>query len=218
MIRLIDINKSYPTRRGRNHVLRNINLTLEKGQKIGILGRNGAGKTTLIRILGGVEKPSSGRVERDMTISWPLAFSGAFQQSLTGYDNLKFICRIYGKDPEAALPAVEDFAELGRYMKEPLKTYSAGMRARLGFAISLVVEFDCFLIDEVVAVGDQRFQDRCREELLVKRADRSMFFVSHNPNFIRENCDRAAVLANGSLVCFDNVDEAYHHYQTHSQE
>lgn len=218
MIRLVDINKFYQTRRGRNHVLRDVNLTLEKGQKIGILGRNGAGKTTLIRILGGVEKPTSGRVERDMTVSWPLAFSGAFQQSLTGYDNLKFICRIYGKNPEEALPAVEDFAELGRYMREPLRTYSAGMRARLGFAISLVVDFDCFLIDEVVAVGDQRFQDRCREELLVKRADRSMFFVSHNPGFIRENCDRAAVLANGTLVYFDNVGEAFHYYQTHSQE
>ncbi|KQN10203.1 ATP-binding protein [Sphingobium sp. Leaf26] len=218
MIRLVDINKSYQTRRGQNHVLRDVNLTLEMGQKIGILGRNGAGKTTLIRILGGVEKPTSGRVERDMTISWPLAFSGAFQQSLTGYDNLKFICRIYGKDPEEALPAVEDFAELGRYMREPLKTYSAGMRARLGFAISLVVDFDCFLIDEVVAVGDQRFQDRCREELLVKRADRAMFLVSHNPGFIRENCDRAAVLTNGTLVYFDDVNEAYHHYQAHSLE
>ncbi|CAM8670719.1 MULTISPECIES: ABC transporter ATP-binding protein [Sphingobium] len=218
MIRLVAINKYYDTRRGKNHVLKDVNLTLEKGQKIGILGRNGAGKTTLIRILGGVERPTTGYVERDMTISWPLAFSGAFQQSLTGYDNLKFICRIYGKDPEEALPAVEDFAELGRYMREPLKNYSAGMRARLGFAISLVVDFDCFLIDEVVAVGDQRFQDRCREELIVKRADRSMFFVSHNPGFIRENCDIAAVLVDGRLVPFDDVDEAYHYYQAHYSE
>ena len=154
MIRLENISKAYRTRTGRHWVFKDVGFTIRRGEKIGILGRNGAGKSTLVRLIGGIEQPTSGRIVGDMSISWPLAFSGAFQHSLTGLDNLKFICRIYDKDPEEAAVAVEEFAELGRYMKEPIKTYSAGMRARLGFGISLAVDFDCFLIDEIVAVGD----------------------------------------------------------------
>lgn len=212
MIKLDNVSKYYKTRRGRAEILKNVNLTVEKGERVGILGRNGAGKSTLIRLLGGVEEPSKGRVLRDMSVSWPLAFSGAFQHSLTGFDNLRFICRIYEVDPEAALPRVEDFAELGKYMFEPIGTYSAGMRARLGFGISLVVDFDCYLIDEVVAVGDDRFRDRCHEELFVKRANRSIFLVSHNADYVRQHCQKAAVLKNGELVSFDDVDEAYAYY------
>ena len=151
-----------------------------------------------------------------MSISWPLAFSGAFQHSLTGLDNLKFICRVYNKDPEEAEQAVEEFAELGRYLKEPIKTYSAGMRARLGFGISLAVDFDCFLIDEIVAVGDKRFQEKCYNELFVKRKDRAMIIVSHNDNFVRDRCDRAAVLARSTLTEFDDMDEAFAFYQANA--
>jgi len=218
MIRLENVNKVYKTLRGQHHVLRDINLSVEKGQKIGILGRNGAGKSTLIRIVGGVEQPTTGRLYRDMSISWPLAYSGAFQSSLTGFDNLRFICRIYDVDPYDKLDQVEDFAELGKYMFEPLGTYSAGMRARLGFAISLVVEFDCFLIDEVTGVGDDRFQQRCHDELFVKRADRAIFLVSHNAAFVRQICDKAAVLTRGVLSSFDDMDEAYNFYQEHAAE
>ncbi|CAM5360137.1 ABC transporter ATP-binding protein [Sphingobium scionense] len=212
MIRLENVNKYYKTRRGRAHILRDVNLTVEKGERIGILGRNGAGKSTLIRLLGGVEDPSSGRVVRDMTVSWPLAFSGAFQHSLTGFDNLRFICRVYEVDPEEVLPKVEDFAELGKYLFEPLSTYSAGMRARLGFGISLVVDFDCYLIDEIVAVGDDRFRERCHEELFVKRANRSIFLVSHNADYVRQHCHKAAVLKDGELLNFEDLEEAYDYY------
>ena len=213
MIRLENISKIYKTRHGESVVLRDVNLTLEKGERIGILGRNGAGKSTLIRLVGGIEEPSSGNFYRDMSISWPLGFSGAFQHSLTGFDNLRFICRIYDIDPEDKLPEIQDFAELGKYMFEPVSNYSAGMRARLGFALSLLVDFDCYLIDEVVAVGDDRFQQRCNEELFVRRADRAIFLVSHNADYIREHCHKAAVLSGGGrLTTFDDVDEAYHFY------
>jgi capsular polysaccharide transport system ATP-binding protein len=218
MIQLHNISKAYRTRTGRHWVFRDVSFTIGRGEKIGILGRNGAGKSTLIRLIGGVEQPTGGRISSDMSISWPLAFSGAFQHSLTGLDNLRFICRIYDKDPDVAAQAVEDFAELGRYMKEPIKTYSAGMRARLGFGISLAVDFDCFLIDEIVAVGDQRFQQKCYDELFVKRRDRAMIFVSHNDGFIRARCDRAAVLAGGTLTQFDDMDAAYDYYQAQEGE
>ncbi|MCC4231113.1 ABC transporter ATP-binding protein [Sphingobium soli] len=217
MISLENISKSYPTRTGRHWVFRDVSFSIGRGEKIGILGRNGAGKSTLIRLIGGIEQPSGGRISGDMSISWPLAFSGAFQHSLTGLDNLKFICRIYDKDPVEAAEAVEEFAELGSFMKEPIKTYSAGMRARLGFGISLAVDFDCFLIDEIVAVGDKRFQEKCAEELFVKRADRAMIIVSHNDAFVRQRCDRAAVLANNTLTEFEDMDEAYSFYRANER-
>ncbi|MFC3440452.1 ABC transporter ATP-binding protein [Sphingobium rhizovicinum] len=218
MIILDDVAKSYPTRHGRHQVFRDINLSIAKGEKVGILGRNGAGKSTLVRIIGGAETPTRGQVIRRMTVSWPLAFSGAFQHSLTGYDNLRFICRVYGVNPEEKIEAVQDFAELGKYLWEPIRTYSAGMRARLGFAVSMAIEFDCFLIDEVTAVGDARFRDRCHEELYVKRADRAMIMVSHDANYVRDHCHKAGVLAGGRLHMFDDLDEAYAYYTAHATE
>ena len=212
MISLVDVNKRYHTRSGMVKVLSGINLTIAPGERVGILGRNGAGKSTLIRLISGAEQPSSGKVVRDMSVSWPLAFGGAFQGALTGLDNLRFICRIYGRDPESAIGFVNDFSELGIYLREPVRTYSAGMRARLAFAISMIIEFDCFLIDEIVAVGDARFHNKCHEELFVNRANRAMIIVSHDANYIREHCHKAAVLNSGELHNFPTIDEAYAYY------
>ncbi len=213
MIELTDVVKRYPMRHGQTTVLDRLNLRVERGEKLGILGRNGAGKSTLIRLISGAESPSSGRIQRNMSISWPLAFSGAFQGTLTGMDNLRFICRIYGADIEEAVPRVQEFSELGPYLYEPVKNYSSGMRARLGFALSLAVDFDCFLIDEVIAVGDHRFHEKCNVELFEKRKDRAMIIVSHQPENIINHCDRAAVLHGGKLVCFDTIADAYDFYQ-----
>ena len=212
MIRMERINKSYPTRSGPVHVLRDVNLTVRPGERVGILGRNGAGKSTLIRLMSGAELPTSGSVRRGMSVSWPLAFGGAFQGSLTGYDNLRFICRIYGVDPENKIGFVEDFSELGLYLREPVKTYSSGMRARLAFAISMVIEFDCFLIDEIVSVGDARFHEKCHHELFERRGDRAMIIVSHDPLYIREHCTRASVLSAGRLYHAASLDEAFAFY------
>jgi capsular polysaccharide transport system ATP-binding protein len=180
------------------------------------LGRNGSGKSTLIRIISGAESPSSGSVVRSMSVSWPLAFGGAFQSSLTGFDNLRFICRVYNVSVDNKIQYVQEFSELGKYLYEPLRTYSAGMRARLAFAISMAVEFDCFLIDEVFAVGDARFQEKCKSELFEKRNDRSLIIVSHDANFIKEHCDRASVLISGVLHSFDMIEEAYDFYMEHA--
>jgi capsular polysaccharide transport system ATP-binding protein len=212
MIELRQVNKFYDTRSGPVHVLRDVNVTVSPGERIGILGRNGAGKSTLIRLISGAELPSSGEVRRGMSVSWPLAFGGAFQGTLTGYDNLRFICRVYGVDPEEKVGFVEDFSELGRYLREPVKSYSSGMRARLAFAISMVIEFDCFLIDEIIAVGDARFHEKCNHELFVKRADRAMIIVSHDSGYIREHCSRASVLSCGALNHFGQLDDAFDHY------
>lgn len=208
MIVLRNVRKSYPTRSGKAEVLRGIDLTIAPGEKLGIVGRNGAGKSTLFRVMSGVELPTTGTVERSMSVSWPLAFGGAFQSALTGFDNLRFICRIYGTDYARAVAYVEEFSELGRYLREPMRIYSSGMRARLAFAVSMVVEFDCYLIDEVTAVGDTRFQAKCQLELFEKRRDRALVIVSHDTHYLRNHCDRGAVLLDGNLHTFDSTDEA----------
>lgn len=209
MILLENVTKHYPVNRGRSNrtILDNINLQIKQGEKWGILGCNGAGKSTMIRLISGAEKPNSGTVRRGMSVSWPLAFGDAFQSSLTGRDNTRLICRIYDVDFDAAIDFVEDFAELGGYMREPVKSYSSGMSARLAFAISMVVEFDCYLIDEVIAVGDYRFVEKCERELFEKRRDRAMILVSHNAEFISKHCQKVAVLHKGQLRTFDNVEE-----------
>lgn len=212
MISVEHVYKKYQTRTGSITVLNDINFSLNKGEKIGILGRNGAGKSTLIRLMSSVEAPTSGIIRREMSISWPLAFSAAFQGSLTGMDNLGFICRIYNADINYVTEFTESFSELGNYLYEPVKNYSSGMKARLAFALSLSVEFDCYLIDEVIAVGDSRFSDKCRYELFEKRKDRSIILVSHSPTAIRQYCDNAKVLDKGKLLDFSSIDEAYQYY------
>lgn len=212
MIELVQVTKSYRIRGGFHKVLDGVNLSIAPGEKIGILGRNGAGKSTLVRILSGAERPTDGHLRATSSISWPLAFGGAFQGSLTGVDNLKFICRVYGVPYADKVAYVEEFSELGKFMREPVKTYSSGMRARLAFAISMAVEFDCFLIDEIISVGDARFHEKCRNELFEKRKDRALIMVSHEMANIREHCNRFCILNKGKLSEFDDVEEAVGRY------
>ena len=214
MIELQGVKKQYRVRGGHHVVFNDVNLRIGRGEKVGILGRNGAGKSTLIRLISGAELPTRGRVVRNMSASWPLAFGGAFQGSLTGLDNIRFICRVYDADVDSVIPFVDDFAELGLYLREPVKTYSSGMQARLAFAISMAVEFDCFLIDEVIAVGDARFHAKCQIELFEKRRDRSMVIVSHQVENIRDHCERACVIANGTLTDFPKVTAAHEYYSS----
>lgn len=212
MIVVDHVTKRYDTRHGLVTVLDDVHLLVKPGQKVGVLGRNGSGKSTLIRLISGAEKPTTGRIHRGMSVSWPLAFGGAFQSALTGMDNLRFICRVYGVTANDKVDYVQEFSELGRYLWEPIRTYSAGMRARLAFAISMVIEFDCFLIDEIIAVGDNRFHEKCNSELFGKRKDRAMIFVSHDEDYIRMHCDSAAVLSAGRLHGFDDVEAALDFY------
>jgi ABC-2 type transport system ATP-binding protein/capsular polysaccharide transport system ATP-binding protein len=209
MISVEHVHKIYPTRGGDRVVLRDISFSLARGEKLGILGRNGAGKSTLARLLSGAERPTSGTVTQHMSVSWPLAFGGAFQNALTGLDNVRFISRIYRQDYQRNIDFVADFTELGLYLREPVRSYSQGMRARLAFAVSMIIEFDCYLIDEVSAVGDARFHERCEIELFEKRADRAMLIISHDPEYVRKHCGRFAVLNNGDMVFYPDFDHAY---------
>lgn len=213
MIELTDIKKQYKLGAGKLTVFDNVNLTINPGERIGVMGRNGAGKSTLARIISGAEKPTAGFVTRNMTVSWPLALNGGFHPRMTGADNLRFICRVYGVDFEPRMDFVKDFSELGPFLYEPTGTYSSGMRARLAFAISMVIDFDCYLIDEVTAVGDERFRKRCNEELFEKRADRSMVLISHNRRYLEEVCNRFLLLHEGRLEEYPSFRTVYHEYK-----
>jgi ABC-type polysaccharide/polyol phosphate transport system ATPase subunit len=213
MIRLTNVCKDYPTRAGMRRVLDSISLTVQPGERVGILGRNGAGKSTLVRLISGAEPPTLGTIERNMSVSWPLAFSGGFQGSLTGADNVRFICRIYGVDFHPRFKFVKEFSELGIYLNEPVGTYSSGMRARLAFAISMTIDFDCYLIDEVMAVGDQRFRERCKVELFEKRRDKAMLIVSHSHRYLKNVCDRFLLIEGGRMEDHQDFEEVYFRYK-----
>ena len=196
------------TGHGWHRVLSGVSFTIAPGEKVAILGRNGAGKSTLIRLISGIEVPTLGTIERQMSVSWPVGLTGGIGGAMTGNDNIRMICRLYNRPFNVIREYVEDFAQLGKYLSEPVKTYSAGMRARLNFAVSLAVDFDCYLIDEVITVGDQRFQQRSYEELFVRRADRSLILASHSPDIVRAYCARALVLHRGRAKVFDDLELA----------
>lgn len=212
MINFENVSHSYPIRNGINEVLRNLSFKIEKGHKLGIIGKNGSGKSTLLRLVSGVEPPNSGSIKREMTVSWPLAFGGGFQGSLSGLDNTRFICRVYNKSLEGAEQYMQEFTELGSYFYEPVKNYSSGMRAKLAFGISMLVDFDCYLIDEITAVGDAKFQHKCDHELFYKKRDSAMIIISHDESLIKEKCDSAILLDNTQGTHFFNINQAFDTY------
>ncbi len=208
MIELRNVCKTYETRGLTRRVFHDLNLRIDRGDALGICGANGAGKSTLIRLLAGVEQPTSGKVTRQMSTSWPIGYGSCFDSNMTGADNARFIARIYGQDEKDVLAYVEDFAQLGVYINQPLSTYSSGMLSRLTFGVSLAIQFDCYLVDEVTAAGDIRFRQRCEAELLARRDNGTLIMVSHDNYTLQQYCTRGAVLYGGVLVFFDTVAEA----------
>ena len=206
--------KEFHTEIGIRRVLDNVNFRVAQGNRMAVLGRNGAGKSTLIQILSGVQRPSSGYIERGIKMSWPLALAGGFEGELTGYDNVRFISRIYDVPFQETFDFVADFTEIGRQIHVPVRFYSSGMRMRLAFALSLAIDFDCYLIDEVILVGDQKFQEKCIYELFERRTDRAMILAIHDMSVVRERCTSALILKNGRGKVFDDVALAADTYAT----
>jgi len=206
------LSKTYPMPQGRQTLFSDLSFELRPSERLGVLGRNGQGKSTLIKILGGALPASAGHVDWRLSPSWPLGFSGGFQGSLTGLDNIRFISRIYGLPMDAIAERTERFAELGASLTMPVKHYSSGMRARLAFGLSLAIEFDCYLIDEIMAVGDVNFQRKCHAELFEHRADRAFIIASHDLAFMQATCDRAIIIEGGRAKVFNDMDEAVEIY------
>jgi len=214
MIRLENVVKSYPSRFGRQTILKDISTVFAKGRNTAIIGGNGAGKSTLMRLLSGAELPDSGRIVREASISWPLGFRGGLHGSLSGRENLAFIARIYGRSHAELIDFVEDFADIGKYMREPVSTYSSGMRARLSFGISMAIQFDFYLIDEIIAVGDAAFKRKCKVVLNERLAKSTVVMVSHSAPIMKEFCSHGIVLEGGRLCEFASLDDAIQHYES----
>jgi capsular polysaccharide transport system ATP-binding protein len=213
MIRLSRVSKIYRTENHRKVVLDDVTYLFDERHTYGIFGSNGAGKSTLLRLIGGAELPNSGQIFRDVRISWPLGFVGGFHPLMTGRENIKFVSRVYGANLRRVIDYVEYFSELGNYLEMPVSTYSSGMQARLAFGLSMAIDFDCYLVDEITAVGDARFALRCRQAFDEKRGRSSMIMVSHNIGTIKEYCDRGLVLYRGKLVAFSEIDDAIEFYR-----
>lgn len=213
MIMFRDVSKTYRVNGRRNTVIDTLNLTLRRGQRLGLLGRNGAGKSTLLRLIGGSLMPDRGTITRIGRVSWPLGFSGAFHAALTGVQNTRFIARIYGVDTDDLVDFVEDFAELGDFLHMPVETYSSGMKARLAFGVSMGINFDYYLVDEITAVGDAAFRRKCQDVFQQKLAGADLIMVSHSNETIRRFCTTAAILEGGQLSYFDSVDTALEAYE-----
>ena len=216
MIELRNLTKYYPTEHGRKYVFRNLSVTFPGGHSIGVVGRNGAGKSTLLRILGGLEPPDSGEVVCDESISWPVGLSGGFQGSLSARDNVRFVCRIFGAhghEMERIIKFVEDFAEIGEYFDMPIGTCSSGMRSRVSFGTSMAFDYDYYLIDEVMAVGDPIFRKKSSALFKEKIQGSSVILVSHNLKEITDLCDSLMVVERGDVKVFDNVEDGIKFYQ-----
>ena len=209
MIVFDKVCKAYPRPDGgKKIILDNFTATFPPGINIGILGRNGAGKSTLMNMISGGEMPDSGRILREGRISWPLGFNGGVHGKLTGAQNTRFIADIYGKPRNKVLDFVTEFSELGAYLDMPVKTYSAGMKARLAFGICMAIEFEYYLIDEVIAVGDSTFKKKCKDVFEQRRENSSLLLVSHSAGLLRSFCDVGGVMHNGQLTFFNDIEEA----------
>ena len=213
MISLRNISKSYRTRKGWNKVLDGISMDFDTGVNVGILGRNGSGKTTLLRLIGGVEPPDKGEIIKNVRTSWPIGYRGGFQPNLTGRENTQFISRIYGADSREIEEYVQDFSELGVYYDMPMKTYSAGMRGRVAFAVSLAMHFECYLVDEAIAVGDRRFKQKYVDEFRGINDKASIIIVSHQTKTIKQFSDSVAILHKGKLTYFEDMQEGLDVYE-----
>ncbi len=212
MIKLDRVFKFYRTGGVLKIVLDHVSTRFESGFSYGLMGVNGAGKSTTMRLIAGTELPNSGRVKRDVRVSWPLGFAGGFHPQMTGRENVKFVARIYGADVRKTLDFVEDFSEIGDYMEAPVRTYSSGMMARLSFGLSMAIDFECYLIDEITAVGDARFQARCVETFTERRKRADIIMVSHSMQTIKDYCDRGGVLVDGQIMMFADLDVAIETY------
>lgn len=216
MIELKNLTKSYRTNAGRRYVFKSLNLVIPSNRNIALIGKNGAGKSTLMRLLGGLDMPDSGKVETNKSISWPVGLSGGFQGSMTGRQNVKFVCRVHGAEGEVMsqlVKYVENFAEIGSYFDQPVKTYSSGMRARVAFGLSLAIDFDYYLVDEAMSVGDAHFREKAIQAFRDRVGRANIILVTHGMSQVRKMCDLILLIKDGQVLQYENIEEGIAAYQ-----
>ncbi len=214
MLEFFGVTKSYPLKKGRRYILNNESFIFPDNVNIGILGLNGAGKSTLLRLIAGSEVVDKGFIRRFGRFSWPLGFGGGFNGNLSGEENLRFICRIYAADINKVTSYVKEFSELGRALFEPVRSYSNGMRARLAFGLSLAIDFDVYLIDEVMAVGDPVFRRKSKQAFDERRKTSNLILVSHDMKTIRDYSDNIIILDKHKLEIYEDIERGINYYQS----
>ena len=215
MIRFENLTKTFMMKGRDKTIADDISLTLPAGVSVALLGRNGAGKSTLLQMIAGTTDPTSGRIVSKGTISWPVGFAGSFHPELTGGQNTRFLARIYGVDTDELVDFVQDFADLGAHFHLPFRTYSSGMKSRLGFGISMGIQFDTYLVDEVTAVGDAAFRTKSAVVFKDRMTHSGAIVVTHAMPQVRDLCTAAAVLEHGKLYYYSDVEDGIrHHNQT----
>jgi len=210
MITLQNVTKSYRTNSGREYIFRDLSFTLPAGKNVALIGKNGAGKSTLMRLIGGLDTPDSGHIVTSESISWPVGLSGGFQGSLTGRQNAKFVCHVYGAQGAAMrqkVAYVEEFAEIGTYFDRPVKTYSSGMRARVAFGLSLAFDFDYYLVDEAMSVGDAHFKKKATAAFKDRISQAKIILVTHGMDQVRALCNYVLLINHGQVIPFEDVRE-----------
>lgn len=207
------VSKFYRTKGVKKTIFTDFSFTFPPNRNVGIMGKNGAGKSTMMRLMAGTEPPNSGHIYRTTRVSWPLGFAGGFNGSMTGIENIRFVSRIYGQDPEKVIAYVTEFAELGPSLRLPIKTYSSGMKARLAFGLSMAIDFDVYLIDEITAVGDEDFKKKSRAVFQGKLAKSQIIMVSHSPRTIKQYCDCGLLIEKDQVRFFDNINDLHQEYE-----
>lgn len=221
MIELRNVTKYYPVKNGLRYVLRDVSLVIPDHTNLAVLGPNGAGKSTLLRLIGGAEPADSGAIITNSVISWPLGLSSGFQSSVSGRDNVRFVCQINGlsrSDTAEVIRQVIDFAEIGEYFDMPVSTYSSGMRARLSFGLSMAFDFDVYLVDELTSVGDILFREKAKAAFDRIRKRASLIYVSHNLKTLKSSCQAALFLRDGIADFYEDIDQGIEAYTEYTRE
>jgi capsular polysaccharide transport system ATP-binding protein len=216
MIIVEDVHKRYRTAHGAGKwVLQGVTFTIPPRLNVGLLGANGAGKSTLLQLIGGVDQPNKGRIERNCRVSWPMGLGSGLQGSLTGRQNAKFVCRIHGHEDDIPdrLASIQDFAEIGEAFDEPINSYSSGMKSRLQFAMSLAFDFDVYISDEVTSTGDAAFRKKAADAFKKLADHASLIMVSHGEGTLKQFCTAGIWIHEGKAYWFDRIDDALKAYK-----
>lgn len=201
-----------------NRAIDDVSFAIEKGQGVALLGKNGAGKSTILKMITGVSYPTSGEITVEGRVSALLELTAGFDQEFTGRENIYLKCNILGMNDEEVKEveeAIVDFAELGDYIDQPVRTYSSGMKARLGFAINVNIEPEILIVDEALSVGDKAFREKCVEKVngIMTSGDVTLLFVTHSTGMAKEFCSRGIVLEKGKIKFEGSIEDAIEFYE-----
>ena len=215
--RLIAVfNKKVPYKEKR--AVDNVSFTIKRGESVALFGRNGAGKSTILKIVTGVTFPTEGEVKVNGRVSALLELTAGFDTELSGRENIMLKGQIMGlkdEDIKALEPTIVEFADLGDYIDQPVRTYSSGMKARLGFAININIDPEILIIDEALSVGDAQFKKKCinRVNEVMEKDNITLLFVTHATGVAQEFCKRGILMKNGKLIYDSDIGSAVKKYE-----